>query len=401
MDVNKPIFPPDTYSTSYNLRDDIKQYLIRKGLAIFPNGVMVARNKHKQSGETWKNTNCNLSSPKRCRRRDEEHSLLKFLALNALELTAPASDVLLRQSGTTTTTTNGGSPPTHWVQLSGHPDTFAPAGPGTVWKKCGGGAERSVYEALNQEPSLKDVTPRFLREVHYAGQTFIELEDLLQGFRDPNVMDIKMGTRTFLETEVQNLASRPDLYLKMVALDPTAPTPEEHASKSVTKLRYMQFREQQSSTCSLGFRIEAMKFRGTPPVTDLKRVKSLDEVVSTMSLFLGDRDDVRLRLVARLADIRTKLENSKYFKHHEVVGSSILIIYDDCKVGAWMIDFAKTRPLPEGVTVNHRSPWAQGNHEDGFLFGLDQLVRVVEQVEVKGEVGEATCKGGSSVALKS
>lgn len=45
----------------------------------------------------------------------------------------------------------------------------------------------------------------------------------------------------------------------MVALDPTAPTPEEHATKAVTKLRYMQFREQQSSTCSLGFRIEAMK----------------------------------------------------------------------------------------------------------------------------------------------
>lgn len=46
---------------------------------------------------------------------------------------------------------------------------------------------------------------------------------------------------------------------QMVALDPTAPTPEEHSTKSVTKLRYMQFREQQSSSCSLGFRIEAMK----------------------------------------------------------------------------------------------------------------------------------------------
>lgn len=322
---------------------------------------------------------------------------MKFLALNALELTAPASDVLLRQS---TTTTNANTP-TNWVQLSGHPDTFAPAGPGTVWKKCGGGAERTVYEALNQEPSLKDVTPRFLREVHYAGQTFIELEDLLQGFRDPNVMDIKMGTRTFLESEVQNLASRPDLYLKMVALDPTAPTPEEHASKSVTKLRYMQFREQQSSTCSLGFRIEAMKFRGTPPVTELKRVKSVEEVVSTMSLFLGDRGDVRLRLLSRLTDIRAKLEHSKYFKHHEVVGSSILIIYDDSRVGAWMIDFAKTRPLPEGITINHRSPWAQGNHEEGFLFGLDQLVRVVEKVESHGEVDSSVSNSSSSVALKS
>ncbi|XP_075217895.1 uncharacterized protein LOC142322704 [Lycorma delicatula] len=47
MDVPKPMFPPESYSTSYNLRDEIKQYLIKKGLAIFPNGVMVARNKCK------------------------------------------------------------------------------------------------------------------------------------------------------------------------------------------------------------------------------------------------------------------------------------------------------------------------------------------------------------------
>ncbi|XP_075220169.1 inositol-trisphosphate 3-kinase-like protein [Lycorma delicatula] len=346
----------------------------------------------KQSGEGWKTPS--LSSPKRVRRREEEQSLLKFLALNALELTAPASDVLLRQSSSTNSSSN-------WFQLSGHPDTFAPAGPGTIWKKCSGGAERTVYEALNKEPSLQDVTPRFLREVHYAGQTFIELEDLLQGFRDPNVMDIKMGTRTFLESEVQNSSLRPDLYLKMVSLDPTAPTPEEHAAKAVTKLRYMQFREQQSSTCSLGFRIEAMKFRGTPPVTDLKRVKSSDEVISAMSLFIGNRGDVRLRLLARLQEIRSKLEQSKYFKHHEVVGSSILIIYDDVKVGAWLIDFAKTRPLPDEVTINHRSPWEQGNHEEGFLFGLDQLINVLEQVEVKSEIDNTVSSTSSSVALAS
>lgn len=45
----------------------------------------------------------------------------------------------------------------------------------------------------------------------------------------------------------------------MVKVEPSAPTKEENELKAVTKLRYMMFREQQSSTCSLGFRIEAIK----------------------------------------------------------------------------------------------------------------------------------------------
>lgn len=45
----------------------------------------------------------------------------------------------------------------------------------------------------------------------------------------------------------------------MIAVDPEAPNAEERELQAVTKLRYMQFREQQSSTCSHGFRIEAMK----------------------------------------------------------------------------------------------------------------------------------------------
>ena len=41
------------------------------------------------------------------------------------------------------------------------------------------------------------------------------MQDLLHGFTDPNVMDIKMGTRTFLESEVTNLTARHDLYEKV------------------------------------------------------------------------------------------------------------------------------------------------------------------------------------------
>lgn len=74
-----------------------------------------------------------------------------FFLQNALDLTAPASDVLLKNRLKS------------WFQLSGHPDGFAPAGPGTVWKRKTGGVEnteRMVYEALSKDKELRDCIPR-------------------------------------------------------------------------------------------------------------------------------------------------------------------------------------------------------------------------------------------------
>jgi len=183
--------------------------------------------------------------------------------------------------------------------------------------------ESSSSERTNENKSqdltiLVAASRRYYREVEYKGETFIELQDLLFGFNDPHVMDIKMGTRTFLESEVSKTTARPDLYQKMIQVDPNAPTQLEHEQHAVTKLRYMQFREQQSSTCSHGFRIEAMKLPGAPPITDLKKVKSHSEVLDTIKQFLGRREDTRLKILARLRNLRTKIEASKYFETHEV-----------------------------------------------------------------------------------
>ena len=59
-----------------------------------------------------------------------------------------------------------------------------------------------------------------------------------------------------------------------------------------------------------------------------------------------------------------------------MIGSSILIVYDEDKAGVWMIDFAKTVPAPEGFVMNHRTPWVIGNHEEGYLTGLDNIINV-------------------------
>ena len=59
----------------------------------------------------------------------------------------------------------------------------------------------------------------------------------------------------------------------------------------------------------------------------------------------------------------------------QIIGSSLLIVSDNVRVGAWMIDFAKTLYVPDRL-ITHRDPWQLGNHEDGYLIGIDNLIKV-------------------------
>ncbi|TKR92487.1 hypothetical protein L596_007131 [Steinernema carpocapsae] len=266
----------------------------------------------------------------------------------------------------------------NWVQLSGHEGTIVPATNHTLWKKQPNEKEAIAYAEIMDDMALKGMTPRFFKTIEHKNESFIEIQDLLSQFPDVHsraVMDIKIGTRTFLESEVKNSLKRPDLYQKMVAIDPLQPTEAEREEEAITKLRYMQFREQESSTASLGFRIEAAQMPGGKTQKNFKKVRTEDQVADTLWNFFSERaPEISKSLLIRLREMRKSVENSEFFRTHEVVGSSILIVYDDQKASAWMIDFAKSTRVPGELSLNHRTKWSVGNHEDGYLLGLDNLI---------------------------
>ncbi|XP_049643456.1 inositol-trisphosphate 3-kinase C [Suncus etruscus] len=268
-----------------------------------------------------------------------------------------------------------------WVQLSGHAGNFQAGEDGRILKRFCQCEQRSL-EQLMQDP-LRPFVPTYYGMVQRDGQAFNQMEDLLAEFEGPCIMDCKMGSRTYLEEELVKARERPrprkDMYEKMVAVDPGAPTAEEHEQGAVTKPRYMQWRESMSSTSTLGFRIEGIKKADGTCNTNFKKTQELEQVTKVLEEFVDGDLEVLGRYVARLEELRTALESSSFFKTHEVVGSSLLFVHDHTGLAkVWMIDFGKTVALPNHQTLSHRLPWAEGNREDGYLWGLDNMIHLLK-----------------------
>lgn len=88
----------------------------------------------------------------------------------------------------------------------------------------------------------------------------------------------------------------------------------------------------------------------------------------------------QIRYLERLKSIRATLHESHFFRTHELIGSSLLFVHDKRKASVWMIDFAKTVSVPDNVSIDHNTKWKVGNHEDGYLIGLDNLISIFESL---------------------
>ncbi|KAG8226973.1 hypothetical protein J437_LFUL016595 [Ladona fulva] len=269
-----------------------------------------------------------------------------------------------------------------WVQLAGHQGNFR-AGPeqGTILKKL------CPKEELCFQVLMKDVLRPYVPE--YKGHVTCEDgDDLLGDFTSPCVMDCKIGVRTYLEEELAKAKEKPklrkDMYEKMIQIDSNAPTEEEHRLKGVTKPRYMVWRETISSTATLGFRIEGIRKADGKSSKDFKTTKTKDQVLTAFRDFVAGFPHAVPKYVQRLKAIRATLDVSEFFGTHEVIGSSLLFVHDKHNANVWLIDFAKTLVLPNGLKIDHSSRWVVGNHEDGYLSGINNLIQIFSELMEAG-----------------
>ncbi|XP_032654107.1 inositol-trisphosphate 3-kinase B [Chelonoidis abingdonii] len=270
-----------------------------------------------------------------------------------------------------------------WIQLAGHAGSFKAAANGRILKKHCESEQRCLDRLMNDV--LKPFVPAYHGDVVKDGERYNQMEDLLAEFDSPCVMDCKMGVRTYLEEELTKARKKPslrkDMYQKMIEVDPNAPTEEENSLHAVTKPRYMQWRETISSTATLGFRIEGIKKEDGTVNRDFKKTRTKEQVTEAFREFTKGNRNILNGYLNRLKGIRDTLETSPFFKCHEVIGSSLLFIHDQKEQAkVWMIDFGKTTPLPEGQFLQHNVPWVEGNREDGYLWGLDNLIEILMEL---------------------
>uniref|UniRef100_A0A3Q2WSR2 Kinase n=1 Tax=Haplochromis burtoni TaxID=8153 RepID=A0A3Q2WSR2_HAPBU len=238
--------------------------------------------------------------------------------------------------------------------------------------------EANCLDCLMRDP-LRPFVPQYHGLVTRGELCYIRLEDLLSGLKRPVIMDCKMGVRTYQEDELVKARVkaplRSDMYQKMVKMDPSAPSAEEHAQKGVTKWRYLQWRDSISSTSTLGFRIEGIMMEDGSIQRDFRKIQTLAQVTEALLYFTRSQLHTLRAYHSRLLALSDALKNSPFFRTHEVIGSSLLFVHDHSKASVWMIDFGKTTPLPDSQELRHNVPWSEGSREDGYLIGLSVAKR--------------------------
>ena len=110
----------------------------------------------------------------------------------------------------------------------------------------------------------------------------------------------------------------------MQKLDASSLTADELASKTVSKCRYLQFRDDLSTTSKFGFRIEGISFSQEvdskfekPEKIELQRMKK-PEALKNFNNFVEANKLEKKIVVNQLEEFRKAVTDSEYLKNHQV-----------------------------------------------------------------------------------
>jgi len=266
--------------------------------------------------------------------------------------------------------------------ISGHIENFQRSKDGSTIFKTTSRTEAKMYRSFaGTEVSifLPKVTAPIRDSI--GKRVIIEMGDLTHEHEKACLMDVKMGERTFTEEDARSEQLRGDLLTKMLKVQPDAATEAEVTDGGITKIRYLQFRENSTTTQSLGFRIDAVRLADgvdseVPDSTDLKLIKTEEQVRGAMLQYVQRRRVVLGSFLKELERLRQTLERSDEFMQHSFIRTSLLLVYSDVTntTSVHIIDLSRVSCT--GGHLTHRAPWAPGNHEDGYLTGLDNMIRI-------------------------
>ncbi|MGH0119191.1 UNVERIFIED_CONTAM: hypothetical protein FKN15_013286 [Acipenser sinensis] len=194
-----------------------------------------------------------------------------------------------------------------------------------------------------------------------------------------NIMEISnlLNKKQVSEKDVQTDTDpeEPPITKKEISL----PIPCEDTSSSIAALQDKQgSKADQGSPAVARIAPQRAEIADGTCNTNFKKTRHREQVQQAFEDFVEGNISVLKTYLATLKELQTELEKSDFFKSHEVVGSSLLFVHDCTGLArVWMIDFGKTVKLPDLETLDHRIPWVEGNREDGYLWGLDNLVDIM------------------------
>uniref|UniRef100_A0A665TVB8 Kinase n=1 Tax=Echeneis naucrates TaxID=173247 RepID=A0A665TVB8_ECHNA len=254
-----------------------------------------------------------------------------------------------------------------WLQVVGHAGSFHVGDYGRLLKRfCK--REQQCYLRLMKD-ALRPFVPEYHGVVQLDKLDYNMMDNLLTHFITPAIMDCKIGSRYDLSESICFYRrSKEDKYTFY----------SSNLPKEFVVFQYnLNMKISIMGTQSFSNRICQIK-KKKECHTNFKRTKSREQVMKAFDSFVESSTQIVWGYLRQLKQLRQVLETSDFFRTHEVVGSSLLFVHDwTGRTGVWMIDFGKTVILPPHLTLDHRTPWAEGNREDGYLWGLDNLIDIL------------------------